>query len=282
MASRAVPKARKTAPRKGLPNQSSPLAWKPLALGIVGFFFLVLGIEYYKTGGRLAFLRHKVEEATNTNSLTTFSPKGYDIIGLDVSHHNREIDWQEVKQQNIVFSFIKATEGVTHHDRYFNKHWNQAKKHDVLRGAYHFFLPARDAKGQALNFLNRVKLEAGDLPPVLDVEVTNHQSDEKIREGVQIWLDMVEEKYELKPIIYTNYAFYEKHLAGHFDHYPLWIAHYTPEKSHKIEKRNWLFWQHTDKGKLKGVKGNLDLNVFNGTMEDLYNLCYEPIHGHAD
>lgn len=237
---------------------------------------LCLLIEYYKEGGRLSFLRHKVEEATQTNTLTKFHPSGYDVVGLDISHHQPNVNWKEVKAEKIAFTFIKATEGITHQDRYFARHWKQAKKHDVLRGAYHFFLPSRDAEKQAQNFLNKVSLEAGDLPPVLDVEVTNHRSDEEIREGVRKWLEMVEDEYDLKPIIYTNYAFYEKHLAGHFDEYPLWIAHYNTDKSHELANRNWVFWQHTSTGKLKGIKGNLDLNVFNGSMEDLYNMCYEP------
>ncbi|WP_205500921.1 glycoside hydrolase family 25 protein [Rufibacter psychrotolerans] len=266
----------RTASRKKSATASAGTWWKPLTLGIAGFLVLCLIIEYFKEGGRLAFLRHKVEEATQTNTAVTFSPEGYEVTGLDISHHQREIDWKAVKAQKIKFTFIKATEGITHQDRYFARHWRQAKKHDVLRGAYHFFLPARDAEKQARNFLNRVKLEAGDLPPVLDVEVTNHQSDEEIRAGVQLWLDMVEEEYGLKPIIYTNYAFYEKHLAGYFDAYPLWVAHYSPEKSHRLANRDWVFWQHTETGRLEGVKGNLDLNVFNGTMEDLYNMCYEP------
>nr|WP_225986577.1 glycoside hydrolase family 25 protein [Rufibacter sp. LB8] len=237
---------------------------------------LCLAIEYYKEGGRLAFLRHKVEQATNSNSIKAFKPEGYEVTGVDVSHHQRSIDWKLVKKQKISFAFIKATEGITHEDRFFSKHWKQAKQHDVLRGAYHFFLPSRDAEEQARNFLKKVKLEPGDLPPVLDVEVTNHQSDEEIVAGVQLWLDAVEAEYDIKPIIYTNYAFYEKHLAGHFDDYPLWVAHYSPEKSHQLGNRKWVFWQHTETGKLKGVKGNLDLNVFNGTLEDLYNMCYEP------
>lgn len=277
MPPRSTNRSGKNSPRKkALSKSKSGSSLKPILAGIVGFFLLCLGIEYFKTGGRLAFLRHKIEEVTNTNSLTAFSPEGYEVIGLDVSHHNRSIDWKEVKKQKIVFSFIKATEGVSHQDRHFKKHWVQAKQHGVLRGAYHFFLPSRDAEKQARNFLKRVKLEPGDLPPVLDVEVTNHQSDEEIVAGVARWLEIVEAEYDLKPIIYTNYAFYEKHLAGHFDEYPLWIAHYNPKKSYLIDKRNWVFWQHTDKGKLKGVKGDLDLNVFKGTLEDLYNLCYEP------
>ncbi|MGV3541037.1 MAG: glycoside hydrolase family 25 protein [Rufibacter sp.] len=221
-------------------------------------------------------MKHKVDEATNNNTLTVIEPSGYEVSGLDISHHQPHVNWKEVKAQNIKFTFIKATEGITHQDRHFSKHWKQAKKHDVLRGAYHFFLPSRDAEEQARNFLNKVRLEAGDLPPVLDVEVTNHQSDEEIRAGVQLWLDAVEEKYDIKPIIYTNYAFYEKHLAGYFDDYPLWVAHYNPDKSHQLGNRDWAFWQHTSTGRLKGINGNLDLNVFNGTMEDLYNMCYEP------
>ncbi|QHL86466.1 glycoside hydrolase family 25 protein [Nibribacter ruber] len=274
MTTRRAPKrpSKKVSPGR----ETTSSLWKPLLLGVAGFLVLRLGIEYYKEGGRLAFFRHKVEEATQTKTLTTFQPNDYEVLGLDISHHQQQVDWKLVKNENISFAFIKATEGVQHQDRYFSKHWRSAKKHGILRGAYHFFLPARNAEEQAKNFLDRVHLEAGDLPPVLDVEVTNHQSDQEIRAGVQIWLDAVEEEYDLKPIIYTNYAFYEKHLAGHFDDYPLWLAHYTPENGHIINNHNWSFWQHTDTGRLKGIKGNADLNVFKGTMEDLYNMCYEP------
>ncbi|WP_345162374.1 glycoside hydrolase family 25 protein [Nibribacter koreensis] len=257
------------------PRETTSL-WKPLLLGVLGFLVLRLAMEYYKEGGRLAFLKHKVDEATQSNTLTTFRPNNYEVLGLDISHHQPKVDWKQVKEEDIVFTFIKATEGVNHQDNYFSRHWRESKKHGILRGAYHFFLPSRNAEAQARNFLDRVHLEAGDLPPVLDVEVTNHQSDEEIRAGVQIWLDAVEEEYNLKPIIYTNYAFYKMHLEGHFNDYPLWLAHYTPENGHKINDHNWSFWQHTDTGKLKGIKGNADLNVFKGSLEDLYNMCYEP------
>ncbi|WP_066511259.1 glycoside hydrolase family 25 protein [Rufibacter sp. DG15C] len=264
-------------PSKNAPSsKDSNSLWKPLLLGIGAFLVLRLGMEYYKEGGRLEFLKHKVEEATHSNTLTTFRPNDYEVLGLDISHHQRKVDWKQVKKEKIVFTFIKATEGISHQDKYFSRHWRESKKHGVLRGAYHFFLPSRNATDQAKNFLDRVHLEAGDLPPVIDVEVTNHQSDEEIIAGVQEWLDAVEDEYDIKPIIYTNYAFYEKHLVGHFDGYPLWLAHYTPENGHKINDHKWSFWQHTDTGRLKGIKGNADLNVFNGTLEDLYNMCYEP------
>jgi lysozyme len=78
----------------------------------------------------------------------------------------------------------------------------------------------------------------------------------------------------VKPIIYTNPHFYEKYLIDDFDDYPLWVAHYYQDIP-RIEHRDWLFWQHSDCAVIKGIDKPVDLNVFNGDIKDLQQMCIE-------
>ncbi len=146
----------------------------------------------------------------------------------------------------------------------------------VRRGArclLHFAQEAAGtAKAQAEDFIKNVKLENGDLPPVLDVEhKPKNQTDEQFKASVLEWLEMVEKHYHIKPIIYTYYKFKLKYLNDSvFDSYPYWIAHYYVEQ---VEYEGpWKFWQHTDNGRLAGIKGTVDFNIYNGSFYDLRKL----------
>ena len=148
----------------------------------------------------------------------------------------------------------------------------QAREYGFTRGAYHFYSVHSPAKAQAEFFIQNVKLENGDLPPVLDVEhKPKSQTDEAFKESVLLWLNMVESHYGVKPIIYTYYKFKTRYLSDSvFDSYPYWIAHYYVEK---VEYTGaWKFWQHTDVGKLPGIKGNVDFDIYNGSYYDLRKM----------
>ena len=205
-------------------------------------------------------------------------PEGYEIHGIDISHHQGEIDWQTLKDEGMIdkfpvrFIMIKATEGATKVDENFVDNFYQAREYGFTRGAYHFYSVHSSAQAQAEFFIKNVKLERGDLPPVLDVEhKPKNQTDEEFQQSIQLWLNMVEFHYGVKPIIYTYYKFKMKYLNDSvFDDYPYWIAHYYVEK---VEyKGAWKFWQHTDVGKLPGIKGNVDFNIYNGSFYDLRKM----------
>jgi lysozyme len=202
-------------------------------------------------------------------------PKGYAVRGIDVSRYQMEVNWPEVKQDKIAFAFIKATEGFYRQDKFFEYHWQESCAVGLRRGAYHFYRPGQPALLQALNFIRVVRLESGDLPPVLDVENIGTHSGEELRAGVRTWLELVEKKYRVKPLLYTNYNFYQRYLAGHFDEYPLWIAHYQVPRLRLAasSRRQIKFWQHTDRGKVAGIPGRVDCNVFYGSPSDLISLC---------
>ena len=203
-------------------------------------------------------------------------PEGYEVRGIDISHYQDRINWEKLRNANIgdapvSFVFIKATEGEKLFDDNFNKNFANAKRNDLVRGAYHFFVPGVGPKKQAEFFLRIVQLEPGDLPPVLDIEKKGNLTSEQLRRDVKIWLDLVEKEYGVKPILYTGYKFKVDYLnTPEFDAYPYWIAHYYVDKL--AYKGKWTFWQHTDCGKVSGIKGFVDCNIFNGTFEDLHRL----------
>ncbi len=203
-------------------------------------------------------------------------PENFMIHGIDVSHHQDDINWDlvhdmQVRQVKIGFVFIKATEGIGRVDNHFNRNWAKSKDAGMCRGAYHYFLPSKSGRLQAQNFIDVVDLEHGDLPPVLDVEQTNGVSGDRLRREVKAFLQTVEDYYGVKPIIYTNVDFYRVYLNGEFDDYPLWVAHYLQRDKPRIA-RNWLFWQHNEAGRVNGVRTKVDFNVFNGDSTEFRKL----------
>ncbi|MBK8773916.1 MAG: glycoside hydrolase family 25 protein [Chitinophagaceae bacterium] len=195
-------------------------------------------------------------------------PVAYGIHGVDVSHHQKNISWKEVKKMEINgvkigFAFIKATEGTDLIDEHFGKNWAKAQNQKITKGAYHFFNATTNPARQAKNFLQRVKLQPGDLPPVLDIEQDNGVAKILIQKRVKEWLQLVEKEYNVQPIIYTNVDFYNRFLSPQFDGYPLWIAHYFANGKPRIG-RKWSFWQHSETGHVNGIDAFVDFNVFNG------------------
>ena len=204
------------------------------------------------------------------------NPEGYEVRGIDFSHYQDRIDWErlrnaKVQQVPLRFAFVKATEGLTMIDENFNENFYQAQRNDIIRGAYHFFVPDVDAREQAQFFLKQVHLEPGDLPPVLDVEKSGRLNDRELRKAVKVWLEIVEKHYGVKPIIYTGYSFKMKYLNdADFDQYPYWIAHYYVNEL--AYKGRWDFWQYTDVGRIDGIEGHVDCNIFRGSLEELKAL----------
>lgn len=195
-------------------------------------------------------------------------PEGYPIHGIDVSKYQHTIAWEEVsamqvKNIRLGFAFIKATEGIGNTDPHFKRNWKRSKEAGIFRGAYHFFIGSKDGKMQAENFISKVELEPRDLPPVLDIEQLNGASPAQLRKEAKRWLETAENYYGVRPIIYTNVDFYNRHLGKDFDAYPLWVAHYYQPEQPRIG-RGWIFWQHSDKGRVNGITQPVDFNVFSG------------------
>ena len=202
-------------------------------------------------------------------------PSGYNVHGIDISHYQGDINWKMLEQTRqgrfpVEFIFMKATEGGDFADDKFVANFDSARAHGFIRGAYHFYNPKTDPNKQADFFIRSVKLEPGDLPPVLDIEKKSKDV-KKLQGDLKIWLRKIENHYGVKPIIYASYKFKTSYLNDSvFDTYPYWIAHYYVD-SVKYQGE-WKFWQHTDVGTLPGIDEQVDLNVFNGSSVNLRKM----------
>jgi len=244
--------------------------WKTLGWVTAGLFvFSILLYIYNAHKNKDTYFAHYKEFGIDL-------PANYEIHGIDVSHHQGKINWPMVKSmesQNvrIGFVFIKATEGYQLVDKSFTDNWFQAGLLGIPRGAYHFFIPGKSGALQAANFIKHVPKEAGTLPPVIDIEQRYKIAPAVFRKELQEMLDSLEDYYKQRPIIYTYASFYNDYLEGHFDHYPLWVAHYFELKSPRTH-RDWLFWQHSEQGHVYGIKRLVDFNVFSGDSSDFKQL----------
>jgi lysozyme len=197
----------------------------------------------------------------------------YEVHGIDVSHYQSLVDWERIAQQDIDFAYVKATEGEGYVDSLFQVNWNAIKESGMKRGAYHFFIPSFSIDLQAANYIKTVNLEVGDLAPVVDVEGIDGVTQKELIDRLTKFIHLLEASYNTKPVIYTYQKFYNKYLAGHFDDYPIWIARYSSRKPVLADNAEWHFWQYGSRGNLEGIKGNVDFNVFRGSLEALNNLC---------
>ncbi|MFM7645948.1 MAG: glycoside hydrolase family 25 protein [Sphingomonadales bacterium] len=195
-------------------------------------------------------------------------PSHHAIHGIDVSRYQRYVSWSDVSAMNVLgiklgFCFIKATEGTGYTDPHFSRNWKKSKQAGMIRGAYHYFSPTASGLTQARHFLSAVRFSSGDMPPVLDLEETAGVPVAHWRKEALLWLTTVEKATGIQPILYTNVSFYRKYLGRAFDKYPLWVAHYYQPRQPSIF-RGWTFWQHSDAGRVNGIEGPVDFNVFNG------------------
>jgi lysozyme len=266
-----APVRKKKAPVKK--KRTFPMSLKILLAGLILILFSPLYYGYVlKLFSSTKSWIMDIGEDPNYRSYKSFAiriPKRYGIHGIDVSSYQGKIDWKLVKAMkedsvHITFAFIKATEGISSVDSYFQRNWREAPKAGIVCGAYHYFIPRKSGLWQARFFLQTVKFEEGDLPPVVDVEDLTGQSPEKMRRELKDFITHVEKKTGVKPIIYSGLVFYKDYLKGHFDGYPLWIAHYYQLDLKAGSNTKWHFWQHSDKARINGIKHIVDFNAFKG------------------
>jgi len=199
----------------------------------------------------------------------------YPVRGVDVSHYQGQIDWDTLASNGISFAFLKATEGSSYVDPCFQYNYEKARKTDLRIGSYHFFSYDSEGRTQAEHYISVVEKADDMLPPVIDLEFygdkeQNPPEQDQVRKDLTVMLNMLEEHYRIKPIIYATEKSYALYLAGSFQEYDIWIRNVitTP---HLSDHREWTFWQYTDHGRLAGYQGDekyIDMNVFNGSKED--------------
>lgn len=255
-----------------------------LVIALIGTgLYLKQSISYYYAlyFNKFAHKKLKNSESETLRIQKIISNNLDKTYGFDISHYqNKEdIKWDSLSIGNktipLEFVVMRATMGNRNADKNFDEFWSSAKEHNLIRGAYHFYRADEDPVIQANNFLDNVKLESGDLPPVLDIEkIPKSKSKEKLIEDLKIWCKIVEETYGEKPIIYTYYHYYKDFLRGEFDGYPIWLANYNdvPEPSPEDQ---WDFWQFTENGIVYGINSKIDLNIYNGGIWSLKSLTLD-------
>lgn len=158
----------------------------------------------------------------------------------------------------ISFVYYKVSEGTHFVDSRWKQNHSALSKSDLKHGAYHFFTPDVSASRQAQHFLNEYTPKKSELPPVLDSEV-EASTNESLIKGMKEWLRVVENESGIRPIIYTSYSMYRDKMKGRFDGYQFWIASYNPNQS-RVQDEQIIHWQYSDRGKVPGIEGSVDLN----------------------
>lgn len=190
----------------------------------------------------------------------------YPVVGLDISSHNGVPDFDSIAAAGVDFVYLKASEGTGFHDPAFMRNYLAAKRAGLKVGAYHFFRFDCDGTRQAALFLDDISGCRLDLPAAVDVEEwgnTAELSTELIKERLESMVAMLEAFYG-PVVIYTNKNGEARFLRGSFGHIPLWVCSFTDPP---VSRRDWLLWQHSHCARIPGVKGNVDMNTFNGSRE---------------
>jgi lysozyme len=198
------------------------------------------------------------------------APLRYDVIGVDVSHHQGRIDWKALADDGIAFAYIKATEGESFRDANFATNWHGAAFAGLHRGAYHFFTLCRTGSDQAQNFIAQVPRDPNALPPAVDAEsmdpCTNGRPVANVVQELETFLDRLAAHYGRRPLIYTTVEFHNAHLQGQFLHEQFWIRSLVIPPLFRYQQ--WVLWQYHDRGQRRGVQGSVDLTAFRGSKLD--------------
>lgn len=216
-------------------------------------------------------------EDTPYAAQATVCPGSTKVYGIDVSYYQGTINWSQVKAAGKQFAIVRVSDGTGFMDPKFEANWKGAKAAGIAVGAYQFFRPNQDATAQAdllVNQLNKVGFGGDDIPPVIDVEVTGGMSDATVAARVNTWLQRVKSRTGRLPILYTSPGFWSG--LGNPTPSPLpylWDAHWGV--SCPLLPPNWgrlRFWQYSATGRVSGISGNVDLDLYNGSLAELRGL----------
>lgn len=199
------------------------------------------------------------------------------LQGIDVSYYQGVIDWAKVKAAGKAFAIVRVSDGLGFSDPKFVSNWRGAKAAGLVVGAYQFFRPTQDATAQAdlmVRKLQEVGYGAGDIPPVIDVEVQDGVSDAAVAARVNTWMQRVQAKLGRLPSLYTSPGFWSG--LGNPKPSPLpylWVAHWGVSCPSLPPAWGRLrFWQYSATGRVNGISGDVDLDIYNGSLAELKGL----------
>jgi len=208
---------------------------------------------------------------------TRLCPAGPTVPGIDVSSWQGTVDWQAVAASGVRFAFIRAFDGLGA-DHEFRRNWAGAKAAGILRGVYVYFRARHSGAAQAQRLLAALGADVGELPPVLDLETFDEQTAGKALVEVRQWVAAMRKGVGRDPMLYAG-SFWHFNAAplvgGEFADLALWTPDYTETGCPGVPQGwdRWTFWQQTSTGRVPGISGGVDLNVFNGSEGDLLDFA---------
>lgn len=205
------------------------------------------------------------------NNLKDSPLNEYPVFGIDISHHQKNVNWDKVKNEGVQFAFLKATEGGSFKDKQFLINVENAKKANIDIGAYHYFTFCKSAEEQFANFSESIDSITMNFPPVIDLEFIGNCKlsvpEDTIRARIDALSTMLENKYGRKPVYYSTYDFINHFYSNEKIENPIWIKDISG-KPRLMNGNEIVFWQFTNEGVIDGITGNVDINVFWGNSED--------------
>lgn len=195
--------------------------------------------------------------------------------GIDVSHFQQDVNWEDIKKAGITYVYSKATQGIGNVDPKYKRNRELTHANGLRHGPYHFYVPSHDPVQQADFFVKTVQfMEKDMMPPVLDLEMIPNIPVKRYQQDVLTWLKKVEAALGVKPIVYTYHPFGNQYLNNpEFANYHLWIAEYgvtAPKIPLAWKEKSWLMWQRSERGKIEGAIGNVDLDLLKGLPDQIY------------
>lgn len=223
---------------------------------VILFFTLLLSLTTHAGDNDEHEVKVVGDKNYNNNSLV------YD--GIDVSNYQKDINWRAAAEDpSIKYVYVKATEGATHKQHRYRANIENARKHGVKVGSYHFLSTTSSIQNQFENFISMAKPEEQDLIPLLDVETHSGWSAKQLQDSVKLFCALLEDYYGCKPMIYTNVSYFNTLLGYDFKNYPLFIARYSKSEPQLNFGAKWILWQFSDKGVINGIDASVDLSRFN-------------------
>ncbi|RFB80694.1 GH25 family lysozyme [Methylovirgula sp. 4M-Z18] len=188
------------------------------------------------------------------------------VVGVDVSHYQGDIDWPSLASSRVRFAYIKATEGSNLQDDHFQRNWASAAQAGVVRGAYHFFTLCSKAEDQAKNFIATVPSASDALPPMIDLETLGPCGNKYVMKDpvaeIAKLQKLLADKYGRQPVLYVTDEFERTYLQGQFDDKDIWVRSIQWPPNYRVQQ--WVIWQYHDHARRPGVATDLDLNFFRG------------------
>lgn len=210
------------------------------------------------------------------------SAEQFPVRGIDISHHQGNIDWKRLDKSQVQFAYIKASEGSTFTDNNFDANWQAAKANNITVGAYHFYSLCVPAKSQAAHFIATASMtKTSSLPPAIDLEFggncKRHLPRKVFQRELQSFLQEVENAWGCQAVIYLTEEFYRYYDLDIFQTHPLWLRNIFRQPQSN-DKSRWQFWQFANRGHISGIDTWVDLNVFAGKPSDFSRFrCHQSM-----